>query len=170
MEIIGIEIPKPDIIPDNLYPQIRKSLKGIIVSCEKEGFEVTDSRFVVQNDRIYLLLKVKNVLLSPTVTHRGPPDGEKQHVKVFKEKWSINKDAVRKPYLKDGRWYVEVKRKYRDLKTFLKDKLPAVSLGKDIQNMVMKQGFTVLPLRDLLKEDLRVFWTQYLDGRMPWER
>ena len=170
MHIIGIEFPKPDIIPDNLYPQIRKSLKAIVVSCEKEGFEVTDFRFVVQNDRIYLLLKVKNVLLSPTVTHRGPPDWEKQHVKMFKEKWSVNKDAVRKPYLKDGRWYVEVKRKYRDLKTFLKDKLPAASLGKDIQNMVMKQGFTVLLLRDLLKEDLRVFWTEYLDERMPWER
>ncbi|RLF46350.1 MAG: CCA tRNA nucleotidyltransferase [Thermoplasmata archaeon] len=168
---VGIKIPKPDIISDNLYPQIRKSLKRIVECCKREGFEILDFRFVVKQDNIYLILKLKDVLLSETSLHRGPPDREREHVKSFREKWDKRRDVVKGPYLKDGRWYVEVRRKYREPMVFLEDKLPTMSLGKSIQSEIAEKGFDIILSDNLFdNEDLREFWTEYLDERMPWER
>lgn len=168
--IVGIEILKPDIISDNLYPQIRKSLRSIAAACENEGFEVVDFKFVVKEDKVYLIIKVKELMLSKTFIHKGPPAMEKEHVRAFVEKWGKSEDAVKKPYLKNGRWYVEVKRRFRDLKEFLEHELPSMSLGKDIQGVVKKHGFSVLTLKELIKEDLQEFWTEYLEKKPPWKR
>ena len=110
-------------------------------------------------------------MLSETSLHRGPPDREREHVKSFREKWDKSRDVVKGPYLKDGRWYVEVRRKYREPTVFLKDKLPTMSLGKSIQSEIAEKGFDIILSDNLFdNEDLREFWTEYLDERMPWER
>jgi len=168
--IVGIKIMKPDIISDNLYPQVRKSLRRIKASCEKEGFEIVDYKFVVKKDKVYLIMKAKELVLPETFIHEGPPDEKREHVKSFREKWNRDDDVVRKPYLKNGRWYVEVKRRFRDIKDFLEHELPRMSLGKEIQGTIKKYGFSVLQLNELITEDLQEFWTEYLDKKPPWER
>ncbi|HHF58644.1 MAG TPA: hypothetical protein ENL44_00380 [Thermoplasmatales archaeon] len=95
---------------------------------------------------------------------------EKEHVESFLKKWKNSELAVGEPYCKDGRWYVEVKRKYRKLENFLAENLPKISLGKDIENVVKEGGYRVLTSKDLLTDDLKLFWSEYIDGKMPWER
>jgi hypothetical protein len=49
------------------------------------------------------------------------------------------------------------------------DQINNLSLGKHIDQIVRKKC-TFLDLEDLLKENLAAFWTEYLNGKMPWER
>jgi len=62
-----------------------------------------------------------------------------------------------------------IKRDYLDIKSFLKDQIKNLSMGKHIDKIVSKK-FTILETEELIKESLREFWTEYLDGKMPWER
>lgn len=167
---VGIEIVRPDIVPDNLYPQAKKTLKRIIKLCEENDFEIEDGRFVVTKDRLYIILKPKNIELPETYIHRGPPEKEKIHAEAFLEKWKNNKDVVKGPYLRGGRWYVEVKRKYRRLDRLLMENLRETSLGKDIEEVIKDGKFGILISKDLLRNDLKLFWTEYIEKKMPWER
>ena len=167
---VGIEIEKPDIIPDNLYPQARKTLRRIIRSCEENGFKIDDGGFVVTEDKVYMIMKPKMMELDETYIHRGPPEKEEMHVRAFLEKWKGSKDVVRGPYLKDGRWYVEVKRRYRRIEDFLRKNIERLSLGKDIEKMVKEGRYKILSSKDLLRDDLKLFWTDYIERKMPWER
>ena len=167
---VGIEIEKPDVIPDNLYPQAKKSLRRIIKSCEENDFEIEDGRFVVTEKKIYIILKPKEMEIEETYIHRGPPAKEKKHVEAFLKKWKGSKDVVKGPYLKDGKWYVEVKRRFTRLNEFLAENLKKISLGKDIEKVVKEGKFAILTSKDLLRDDLRIFWTEYIEKKMPWER
>ena len=102
-------------------------------------------------------------------THSGPPASLKKHVEEFIFKWERDPRTVKKPYEKQGRLYVEIKRDYIDIKLLIEDNLRTLSLGKHLDEMV-KKGYRILDESDLLIADLRGFWTTYLDGKKPWER
>ena len=166
---IGIKIPKLNIISDNLFPQIRKSLKSISNYCEREGFKIINTAFEVGKDSIYLILSPEKLEIESTKIHKGPPDKEEEHVKSFINKWSRSRDTVRKPYKVDGIWYVEIRREYTKLENLLRDKLRYMGLGKDIYSSIEK-GFKIIPTSGLVVDELREFWTRYFDKRMPWDR
>ena len=65
--------------------------------------------------------------------------------------------------------FVELRREHTDIKDFLKAHTKKLSLGKHIDRIVKKK-YELLNLEDLLCDDLKEFWTQYLDGKMTWER
>jgi tRNA nucleotidyltransferase (CCA-adding enzyme) len=167
---VGIKIVKPNIISDNLYPQIRKALKSIISLCEENDFIVKNAFFYVSNNHVYFVIGVKEKKLSSILVHTGPPDSEKEHVKSFIEKWSNNELAVKGPYLKKGRWYVEIKRKYVDILDLLRDRFSSLSLGKHINQIVKRRGYEILDSNKLIIDELRDFWTNILDKKMPWEK
>ena len=99
----------------------------------------------------------------------GPPVELKSNAKEFLSKWSDNSKVIKKPYEKNGRWYVEIKRDYREINGFLKDQVKHLSMGKDLDEII-KKNYEIVELKDLLNENMNVFWTTYLDGEMPWER
>jgi hypothetical protein len=65
--------------------------------------------------------------------------------------------------------YVEIKREYTQIKDFLKDEVKDLSLGKHLGKSKDKK-YEIVGIESLLKPNLRVFWTNYLDKKMPWER
>jgi hypothetical protein len=42
-------------------------------------------------------------------------------------------------------------------------------MGKHLDEII-KERYDIVEIDDLLKENLQVFWTGYLDGKMPWVR
>jgi tRNA nucleotidyltransferase (CCA-adding enzyme) len=121
------------------------------------------------NDRIFLVVKTRKEPLSPTYIHQGPPVRLKKNADEFLKKWEKDPRVVRKPYEENERILVELTREYTDIKDFLKAEVCHLSLGKHLDEIVQK-NYDVIELDDLLTADLRVFWTAYLDKKMPWER
>ena len=167
---LGVKIAKPDIIAENLYPQIRKAARSIWDVCERYDFTIYDVTFHIDNleDNVILVVNTKNEPLSKTFIHMGPPVKLKKNVKEFIHKWKNDPRVVKGPYEEEDRSYVEIDREYTEIKDFLIDQVKNLSLGKHLDKK--KKRYEIVELNDLLKEELRAFWTVYLDGKMSWER
>jgi tRNA nucleotidyltransferase (CCA-adding enzyme) len=166
---IGVRIEKPEIIDENLYPQIRKSLRSIVDESKRKDFTIFDSTYYVDEKKIVFIFKTKKRYLSPTLEHMGPPIRKKENSEEFLKKWKDDYRVVEPPFQKNNRWYVKIKREYVDIKDFLTDQIKNLSMGKHIDKIVKKK-YTIIEYKDLVKENLKTFWTEYLDGKMPWER
>jgi tRNA nucleotidyltransferase (CCA-adding enzyme) len=168
---IGIKFEKPKIIKENLYPQIRKACTAIQKQSIEEEFSIYDIRFYIDNksNLIYIIIKTSEKPLSETFAHRGPPIKLKKNTKEFIEKWKDNPATVKPPVQQNGRTFVTVKREYRYIKNYLQDNLPLFSLGKHLDAIVYNK-YEILSLNELIKPDLQMFWTSYLEDKKPWER
>ena len=167
-QYVGIKFLKPGIISENLYPQVRKALRSIQDICIKYDFTIFDSIFYIDKE-IYLIFKTKTEPLPNSKKHAGPPTRLKENVKDFIKKWEKDSRIVKKPYEKNKRFYVEIKRDFVDIKDFLNNQIKNLSLGKHI-DPIIKRKFIVLKTEDLINNNLRIFWTEYLDKKMSWER
>ena len=168
-EYIGVKLSKPEIISENLYPQIRKAIRSIIELCEQYGFAINSTAFFVDKTALYLVLQPQTLIISKTFLHEGPPTMLKKNAEEFIEKWVNHPRTRKKPFEKNNRLYVEIDREYNDIKNLLQDQVRTLSLGKHIDHMTRK-GYVVLDKKDLLTDNLRTFWTAHLDSRMSWER
>jgi len=61
---IGIKFDKPDVIDENLYPQIRKAARSITQTCRRYGFTIHDVKFYIdeQAETIYIIIKTRFLL------------------------------------------------------------------------------------------------------------
>jgi len=168
---IGIQLSKPDIIDENLYPQLRKACRNIGTVCENYGFRIYDALSYVdeKNKTIYLIIKTDKEPLSEKHTHMGPPTYLDDHIIKFKEKWKNHPLVIQEPYTMDKRWYVDVKREVREIKAYLSTILPTLTLGKHLDT-IKKTQTKILDEADLFIDDLIPFWTRYLDEKESWER
>jgi len=166
---IGVKFPKPDIISENLYPQIRKAVRAIRDLCEQYGFTIIDTAFIVEDKNVYIVLLPEAQVLSKTVVHTGPPEMLKKNADDFLKKWYDNPRTIKPPYKKEKRWYVEIEREFIDIRLLLENQVRQLSLGKNIDSVISK-NLKVIDIEGLLTENLRLFWTLYLDKRMSWER
>ena len=166
---VGVKLPKPEIIAENLYPQVRKAVRSIREVCEQYEFTIFDATFSIEKADVYIVLHPKTITLPKTVLHVGPPVILKKNAEEFIQKWYNNPRTTRKPFEKNKRLYVEIKRDYINIQNLLKDQIKQLSLGKHIDLMIRK-GFMIMNHNDLFTENLRLFWTMYLDKQMTWER
>lgn len=169
IKYIAISFKKPDIIDENLYPQIRKAIKSIIENLKRADFTIYDGTYYIDENEIIIFIKSKNETLSDTIEHTGPPEKVKENSKDFIAKWKNHPDTVKGPYVKNERYHVEIKRKYQNIYDFLKDNIVDFSMGKHVEKNI-KENHKILKQEDIIQEKLRVFWTSYLDGEMSWER
>jgi tRNA nucleotidyltransferase (CCA-adding enzyme) len=168
-EFIGVRLPKPRLIAENLYPQIRKAMRAIRELCEQYDFTILDATYFVGTDYVYIIFQPKTRTLPKIITHAGPPVHLKKNAEKFIKKWQDNSRTTKKPYEKDKRLYVEIEREYTDITTLLHHQVKQLSLGKNIDSTIIKK-LRIVEKNDLLKDNLRPFWTIYLDPRKPWER
>ncbi len=166
---IGITLTKPDVIPENLYPQIRKATRSIRESCERNNFKIYKTAFHLENKKILIIIETEKQPLPKTMIHVGPPVELKENAEDFIKKWENNKRIVKKPYKKNGKFYVEIKREYIQLNKYLGDKVKNLSLGKHLE-ISKQKGYMIVEQDKLLTEALRIFWTEYLDNKKPWDR
>ncbi|PNX52962.1 MAG: CCA tRNA nucleotidyltransferase [Thermoplasmata archaeon M9B2D] len=167
--VIGVKIQKPAIIPENLYPQIRKAMRAIRDLCNHHGFTIKNATFTVEKKNVYIILFPSTKTLSKTILHLGPPASLKKNADEFIKKWQDHPRTTQIPFQRDGRLYVEIEREYTEIRNLLEDKIRRLSLGRNMDSETAKK-LTVLEKNDLLTENLRIFWTDFLDPRMSWER
>ncbi|MFC1748867.1 CCA tRNA nucleotidyltransferase [Pseudomonadota bacterium] len=170
-QYLGVVFPKPSLIPETLIPQIRKTCRSIKKECKSYGFKVHDVRYeiVFNKNLIYIIIKTDPNPLPPTYIHTGPPIKLHKNTEEFNKKWRNNPEVITEPFEKDGRTYVELKRSYQHIDAFLKEKLTTFSLGKNLDGII-NTAYEIVDLESLLKKELAVFWTRYLDRKKSWER
>jgi tRNA nucleotidyltransferase (CCA-adding enzyme) len=169
LHLIGLKFTKPNIISENLYPQVRKAVRSVTDVCERYDFKLDDVHYYIDESAVYIILFPQERKLPKTKVHMGPPVHRKKNAEEFTKKWTHDSRMIQKPFKKDNRWYVEITREYTDIIDLLNDHVNTLSLGKHIDEIVQKD-FSIVEHNELIQNNLRIFWTAYLDKKMTWER
>ncbi|UCG70986.1 MAG: CCA tRNA nucleotidyltransferase [Thermoplasmata archaeon] len=164
--LLGITFKKPQTLPDILHSQLRKSLRSIVMLCEKFGFRLIDSDYFV-NDEVMFLLEFEVFSLPMAKPHKGPPVWH-DNASDFLSKWTTSSNLIKGPYIKNGNWYVDIKRDFRNPKELIEIKLDTLSLGRHIIES-MNTGFKTLVGLEVLDDRYASWLTMFLDKKFRWD-
>ncbi|KOX93404.1 tRNA CCA-pyrophosphorylase [Haloarcula rubripromontorii] len=159
---VALRFAAPDVVDDQLWPQLRKSLGGLCSELDRRGFEVLRSAAFVEGDngaeeapdgesqeRDAVLLLEFAVAQRPAVErHEGPPVHVREHASGFFEKYDDNSE-VAGPFIDGGRYVVERPRVFTTATGFLSsDAVYEVGLGPRIES-ALESGYDVLVGTDI---------------------
>jgi tRNA nucleotidyltransferase (CCA-adding enzyme) len=129
--LIMLELKKPNIIDDILYPQIELMKRNLNNFAEREDFTVMNTFSSVNEKTIQVLLELQTGSLPAVKIHEGPP-ADNPNALRFYEKYRTNSKVSRGPYVKDDRIYVELKRDETDFRIILKSELKNINFGHNL--------------------------------------
>jgi len=132
---IALVFETPDIVDDQLYPQLEKSRAGIESGLTTHGFDVFRSDIFVDaaSDTSVLFFELSTAELPAVERHEGPPVAVREHATGFFEAYADDEDCFG-PFLDGDRYVVERPREWTDATDYLaSDALFEVGLGVHIE-------------------------------------
>jgi len=103
--LCAVVFEKPDIVEDNLYPQLEKACRRINDFLKRENFLPLRAGFFANDGRCVLMFETQVRELARIRRHEGPPFEEEEHVERF-----LGKERKYKPFIEDGKFWVYVER------------------------------------------------------------
>ncbi|AAV47123.1 tRNA nucleotidyltransferase [Haloarcula marismortui ATCC 43049] len=177
---VALRFAAPDVVDDQLWPQLRKSLDGLCSELDRRGFEVLRSAAFVEDDsgkpetldtesrgRDVVLLLEFAVAEQPAVErHEGPPVHVREHASGFFQKYDDNSE-VAGPFIDGDRYVVERQRAFTTATGFLSSAaVYDVGLGQRIES-ALENGYEVLVGTDIaaLADGFGVDLASYFDPK-----
>ena len=159
-ELVMVVFDAPDVVEDILFPQLRKAEASVTNLIERHGFSVYRSDVHAEGAKAYLLFEMLFWSLPRIKKHFGPPVTSKNHSEKFKSKYA----PPHRILIEDGRYVVEIERKYTDVVSLLQNELRSCSLGKNVAESVSK-GYDVLRNEEIqISDGLGQFFSEYFRG------
>ena len=139
---IAVRFEVPDLVDDQLYPQLRKSLGGIAAALDDRGFDVFRATTVA--DGTAAILVELAVSERPAVErHVGPPVHVRTHAEGFHDVYADDPD-VYGPFIEGDRYVTERSREFTTARDFLEsEKLFDAALGAHVET-ALEDGYEVL--------------------------
>lgn len=143
MELIFVKFNPPKVVPDILYPQLRRfaeRLQNILEETKYEFKVLRRDSYTNEKDLALVLLEMEISKL-PTIQKRVGPrvwdlDDSKRFIEKYKEY---------KPFVEDDYWVAEVKRKFLTARDKLRDSL------SDKKNILLAKGIPNYIVAELVK-------------------
>ncbi len=156
---------KPDLVPDVLVPQLRKSLEAVCGMLDRYGFVVNRADCTDGEQRCMLLFELLVDELPPVKKHMGPNVFNTVNATKFIEKYVTG--TYGGPYIEDGRYWVEITRKHTRVDELLSSDSPLkLSLGKHVKR-VMEGGWVLLSGREIWTDEFIPFISGFMQKRSP---
>jgi tRNA nucleotidyltransferase (CCA-adding enzyme) len=163
--LYAIVFSTPQILPDVLVPQLRKSLEAIGGMLDRYGFSVSRMEACMEQEHSMLLFELLVEELPPLKRHMGPNVWHADNAENFLAKWGGS--AFTGPYIDDGRYYVEITRKHTHAFELLRSPSPLkVSLGKHVK-IAMDEGWTLNVGDEVWQEEFVPFLSSFLQKQSP---
>ncbi|MFT4963643.1 MAG: tRNA nucleotidyltransferase (CCA-adding enzyme) [Halobacteriales archaeon] len=159
---IAVRFDTPDLVDDQLYPQLRKSLSGVTDGLDRRGFDVIRST-TMAGDRAVLFLELAVAERPAIERHEGPPVHVREHAERFHQKYAEGEEYG--PFVNGDRYVVERDRAVRTAREFLEsDALFDVGLGAHVQT-ALQRDYEVLAGKDVatLAENFGAELAQYFE-------
>ncbi|PSQ44426.1 CCA tRNA nucleotidyltransferase [Halobacteriales archaeon SW_7_68_16] len=159
---VALRFDAPDLVEDNLYPQLEKSRASLRDALDRRGFDVL--RSAVMADGTAVLLFECEVVERPTVErHEGPPVGVRNHADGFYENYEDD-DAVYGPFVDGNRYVVERPREFTTAAGFLdSDAVRDLALGADVADAVAGAEVLVGETVTTLADEFGTEFAAYID-------
>ncbi|MFH0711406.1 MAG: CCA tRNA nucleotidyltransferase [Candidatus Aenigmatarchaeota archaeon] len=162
-EIILVKFKPPEVVPDILWPQLRKFTERMhsILEETKYEFKVLGRDAYSDKENSIVLFEMEISKLPLVQKRIGPSVFDINDGRKFVEKYK--KQALAGPYVEDGMWVVEVERKFMSAREKLVESLKeneTVLKAKGVPNFIAAQlvkGFEIITdtqkMIDIMKKD-----------------
>jgi tRNA nucleotidyltransferase (CCA-adding enzyme) len=138
---VAVRFDAPDVVDDQLYPQLDKSLAGIEGALARAGFApIRSARFAAEEAALLVECAVSE--LPAIARHEGPPVGVREHAEGFYEAYADG-DAAGPFVDEEGRYVVERPRDLRTPAALVDERLFDVSLGPHVED-ALADGHEIL--------------------------
>ncbi len=164
--LYAVRFPTPNLIEDIVVPQLRKSLDGLVQLLGRHEFAVNRAEAEMGPDHCLLLFELLVDTLPPVARHPGPPLWNRENAERFREKYSQPNAAIAGPFIEDGRYIVEVPRRFCRAGDLLgSDQALQVSLGKHVRRALKERELLAGPA--CWSEEFAPFLGGFLDRASP---
>jgi tRNA nucleotidyltransferase (CCA-adding enzyme) len=139
---VAVRFDAPDVVEDQLYPQLRKSLAGVRDELERRGFDPIRAETFADEDAV-LLVELEVAERPAVERHEGPPIHVRQHAEGFYQKYADDPDCYG-PFIDGDRYVVERDREFETAAEFLESEaLFDVALGVHVES-ALEDSYDVL--------------------------
>ncbi|WP_136716579.1 CCA tRNA nucleotidyltransferase [Halorientalis salina] len=142
---VAIRFETPDIVEDQLWPQLEKSLDGVTGELDRRGFDVFRAEAfadIESADEAVLFAELAVTERPRVERHEGPPVHVRDHATGFFEKYADTEAYG--PFVDGDRYVVERERAFTTAREFLEsDALFDVALGAHVET-ALGDGYEVL--------------------------
>jgi len=122
--LIFLTLGKIEAVPDVLWGQLYRTQRSLRKLAELNDFKVLrDAVWSDEKTLSIFVFELEQRVLPSVKKHLGPPLEREKECEKFLSKYASNDGVVSGPYIEDGRWVVELRRKVMDAVEFLKEKL-----------------------------------------------
>ncbi len=169
--LAALLLPRPDLVDDILYPQLRKAERALAEEARRLGFTVVGTSSAAERDSSLVLIEVEHPRVPAVRPQDGPPAGI-DRVGSFLEKWGrADAPVLQGPYVtEEGKLAVETERPERHLEPLLTVTLERLPIGKNLREAVKEplrmRALSEVPDGPAVREALG----ELLDKRLPWLR
>jgi tRNA nucleotidyltransferase (CCA-adding enzyme) len=162
---VAVRFGAPDVVDDQLHPQLEKSLTGLESALERAGFGPLRSDCFA-DDTAVLLVECGVAELPAVERHRGPPIGVREHAEGFFESYADDPEVTGPFVDEDGRYVVERPREARTPAELVEADLFGVSLGPHVES-ALEDGYEVLVGEEVaaLADEFGVALARYFEPR-----
>jgi len=175
--LIFIKFGKVKAVPDVLWGQLYKSQKSLRKMLKQYDFRVLyDDVWSNEENLNTLIFELEQRFLPLLKKHLGPPIEKRNECEKFLLKHLKSPNTTSGPYVENGRWVVEIKRKYVDVVSLFLEKLAdgGRRMGvADLISQAIKDNLEVLAneeIKNLYLSDPAFgrFLTAYLERKPKW--
>jgi tRNA nucleotidyltransferase (CCA-adding enzyme) len=168
---------KVDAVPDILWGQLYKSQRSLRKLVQLSDFKILrDLPWSDEKTLNMFIFELEQRHISPVKKHFGPPLEKEQECEKFLKKHLGSLGTVSGPYVEDGRWVVELRRKYTDAVALLSEKLKDGGKNAGIAEQishVLSKGFKIFVNEEIVKVyekngEFARFLTDFLSGKPKW--
>lgn len=157
----AVVLDRPELVDDNLYPQVQRSILGFKKLLEMNDFQVLDMKYAVGKE-IRMVFELVSTELPPSRLHQGPPVCT-ENADDFVSKWRMS--GMGQPFVIDGKWMTYARREHRDPATLICAKGKEAALGNDLREL---KGLKCFSGQNAYKTGNRRAFTLLLDKREGW--
>ncbi|MEM3536246.1 MAG: CCA tRNA nucleotidyltransferase [Candidatus Bathyarchaeia archaeon] len=174
---VFLTLGKVDAVPDVLWGQLYKSQRSLHKLLQLNDFKVLRSLpWTDEKSLTMFVFELEQQVLPPVKKHLGPPLEKERECEDFLKKHLNNANTVSGPYIEDGRWVVELRRKHVDAVGLLKEKLEGggrdAGVAEKISHVLRRQ-FKILVNNKIVdvyrrNAEFAKFLTEFLSGKPKW--
>ncbi len=164
---LAITLKTPPYIEDIVVPQLRKSLHTLVDLLKRHEFVVIRADTWMLEDRSMLLFELLVDTLPAVRFHAGPPVTAHVNAAKFIDKYIHSDIIFAGPFIRDGRYGVELPRRYRQASDLLSsNEVFGTALGKHVKHS-MKEEYVVHSGLECWQPGFEPFISEFLQKSSP---
>jgi tRNA nucleotidyltransferase (CCA-adding enzyme) len=175
--VIFLTLDQIRVVPDVLWGQLYRTQRSLRKLAELSDFKVL--RDAVWSDEKTLnvfVLELEQHILPSVKKHLGPPLERERECENFLSKYARNDDVVSGPYVEDGRWVVELRRRFTDVVELLREKLKEGGRNTGVAELIsqaFREKLRILVNIEVIEvyrsnREFAEFLTDFLSGKPFW--